>query len=363
MLITDTMVYYIICKAVPLREGKGNFVEEINAVDIVDDNRKQPTVLGSSFLYLLVLVLMLIIPGLLKFKEGKVVTSAEYYLITAMLEVLIVAVPSLLYIVIFRMNFKKAVRLNPLRVSEVLLVIGMAMFGYGVVLAINIIWLWVLSHLGPPTSQAIPPVKNTADFLMALGAIGLIPALVEEFMFRGVLLRGYERLGSTVSIILTGLLFGLIHLNLLSLPSLILLGIMISYVVYRTNSIWAGVIYHFTNNAIAVCLIILQRVAQGYVQGSEAVPVEMGQFSSTELIAAIIVWGFIGLLSLALFVTCAVAFHKVTDDLIQDRYPIHQNEESPNFVKILPLVLAVALVVYIMVTEILHMLAIGKGPI
>ena len=54
---------------------------------------------------------------------------------------------------------------------------------------------------------------------------------------------------------MSGILFALLHMSIVSLPSIILLGIIISYLVQISDSIITGMIYHFTNNAIAVTLL------------------------------------------------------------------------------------------------------------
>lgn len=332
-------------------------MEEINKIDHDEVKSRVPTVSGSSFLYLLVLVLMLIVPYLITFKEGKMLSTFEYYGITSIFEILVVAVPAVIYLFIWRMDFRSAIRLNPIRVSEFFLVIGMAVFGYGVVLVLNLLWVWLISHIGPPPSPPVLPVYNGKDLCLALVAAGVVPALVEEFLFRGVILRGFERLGSIKAILLTGTLFGMLHLNLVSLPSLILVGILITYVVYRTNSIWAGVTYHFVNNAIAVFLIYIQGIAMRfYGEIGNEVP-EISEFTSIEWIIALVVWGIIGLFCLALFILCAIIFHKITKKKTQALNAQRKvGSTRSNLLQMLPLFFAILIFIYIIASQILEMI-------
>jgi membrane protease YdiL (CAAX protease family) len=72
-------------------------------------------------------------------------------------------------------------------------------------------------------------------------------------MFRGVILRSFEReLPTWVAITLTGTLFGLYHLRLTQALPLILLGILITWLAWRTRSLWVVVVVHFVNNAVSV---------------------------------------------------------------------------------------------------------------
>jgi membrane protease YdiL (CAAX protease family) len=83
--------------------------------------------------------------------------------------------------------------------------------------------------------------------------VAVVPAVCEELMFRGVILRSFEReLPTWVAITLTGTLFGLYHLRLTQALPLILLGILITWLAWRTRSLWVVVVVHFVNNAVSV---------------------------------------------------------------------------------------------------------------
>ncbi len=83
--------------------------------------------------------------------------------------------------------------------------------------------------------------------------VAVVPAVCEELMFRGVILRNFEReLPPWVAIVLTGTLFGLYHLRFTQALPLVLLGILITWLVWRTGSLWVVVAVHFVNNAGSV---------------------------------------------------------------------------------------------------------------
>jgi membrane protease YdiL (CAAX protease family) len=87
----------------------------------------------------------------------------------------------------------------------------------------------------------------------------LVP-FVEELTFRGLgfsLLRPY---GKWVAILGTGVLFGLSHGLLLSLPIIILFGIVLAWVREQTDSVYPGMVLHGTFNLIAlVAAVTVQR--------------------------------------------------------------------------------------------------------
>ena len=72
----------------------------------------------------------------------------------------------------------------------------------------------------------------------------------------------YEELENIVStkstIILTALIFGLYHFNVLQTPNTIIMGLVLAYVYHKTKSIKAPIIIHATNNLLATLPFIDQ---------------------------------------------------------------------------------------------------------
>ena len=96
------------------------------------------------------------------------------------------------------------------------------------------------------TANSIP------ELLVVILVIALIPALAEEFLFRGMVQRCFEKgFGSMRGVILTGVIFAAYHLNPFSFIPLVVLGIYLGFLAMRANSIWASAAAHFYNNAFA----------------------------------------------------------------------------------------------------------------
>jgi membrane protease YdiL (CAAX protease family) len=99
--------------------------------------------------------------------------------------------------------------------------------------------------------------------------VALGPAISEEVLFRGVFLAGTRKsLGTGATIVLNGIVFGLFHVPAATvfrfLPTAIL-GMLLTWVVLRTRSIWTGMLMHLLNNGSIVLLVaspwILERFA------------------------------------------------------------------------------------------------------
>lgn len=92
--------------------------------------------------------------------------------------------------------------------------------------------------------------------LLGLLIFAVSPGICEELIFRGVLLSALkEKLSPVWAIASVALAFGIFHLYLFRILPTALLGVYLTYVVYRTGSIYLSMIAHTFNNGFALMLI------------------------------------------------------------------------------------------------------------
>jgi len=118
----------------------------------------------------------------------------------------------------------------------------------------GIISLWTsgLEWIGYQLSELSVPINNVGDLVLAILVVALVPAICEELLFRGVVLNGLRSKGKWVAILLSALIFALMHNNIEQLPYTFALGVVLGYVVYQTGSIIPSVIMHACNNTIVL---------------------------------------------------------------------------------------------------------------
>ncbi len=80
----------------------------------------------------------------------------------------------------------------------------------------------------------------------------VLPAICEETLHRGMLLAGNSCFGMTKTIVISGVLFGLLHLNIEQFFYASIIGVFLGYVCFVANSIYPCIIIHFMNNALSV---------------------------------------------------------------------------------------------------------------
>ena len=86
-----------------------------------------------------------------------------------------------------------------------------------------------------------------------LGMLALVPGICEELLFRGYAQRQFERgAGPVGGILLSGIIFGAYHLRPSQLLPLVVLGVYLAYLTWRTGSLWPAVLVHIAHNGLAV---------------------------------------------------------------------------------------------------------------
>ncbi len=98
--------------------------------------------------------------------------------------------------------------------------------------------------------------------------IGILAPFAEEVVFRGAILR--KLLGMMdekrhwVAIVLSALVFGLVHLNIPQGIHAFLIGLLLGWMYYRTRSILPGILFHWVNNSVAFIMFhIMPQMADG----------------------------------------------------------------------------------------------------
>jgi hypothetical protein len=97
-------------------------------------------------------------------------------------------------------------------------------------------------------------MKNIWQVIADVLAVGLLTAIVEEFMFRGVLQTIFERWtkNTHAAIWITAILFSAFHMEFFGFLPRLMLGVLFGYFVAWSGSIWPAVWAHFLNNGLAV---------------------------------------------------------------------------------------------------------------
>lgn len=92
------------------------------------------------------------------------------------------------------------------------------------------------------------------SLLLNIAVFALLPALLEEMVFRGYVLRELRRYGDWFAVGVSALLFGLMHGNVAQVPFALIVGAALGWLYVMTDNIWLPVAVHFINNAFSFLL-------------------------------------------------------------------------------------------------------------
>ena len=197
-------------------------------------------------------------------------SDIDYYKSAVIGEFLLILLPALLFVEIGIIRGKKEfLRFNKISASTAVMVSFLILFSMPVFGMINNLVYFMFSRIfGAVEIYSSPVPRDLRDLIISLIVLALVPAVCEEFFFRGVLQGVFRRHGHIFSIVFTGILFSFLHLDIQRFIGIALLGSFIGYIVYRTNSLYAGMVAHFINNGLAVL------VSYVFQQDNEEVVVE-----------------------------------------------------------------------------------------
>jgi membrane protease YdiL (CAAX protease family) len=103
-------------------------------------------------------------------------------------------------------------------------------------------------------AMVLSNLKSWGEFFMAIVIMAFFPALFEEIFFRGALQNLLERWWKAplIAVIVTSLIFSVIHMSLYLFLTRALLGFVLGLMYQRSRNLWVNIIAHFLNNTVAL---------------------------------------------------------------------------------------------------------------
>ncbi|MBE7073892.1 MAG: CPBP family intramembrane metalloprotease [Clostridiales bacterium] len=158
----------------------------------------------------------------------------------------------------------QAIRLNPKMQWHsyliLILVAVVVLFGFQyLVQAFD----YFLAGVGYPLETGLGSIDPTGagEYIYCVIAMALVPAVLEELIFRGVIFNGLrEKFSSPWAILISAGLFALAHQNLQQIIYPLILGSVLAVVVLRTGSLFASMVVHFVNNFVVVTMSFVENL-------------------------------------------------------------------------------------------------------
>lgn len=154
-----------------------------------------------------------------------------------------------------RGDLSEGLRLNPMPLMPTLMIALLATMCVYAASAVNSLWALGLNALGLSEPQTSPEALTSGSLVLSVLHTAAIPAVCEELLFRGVVFSAFERRGTALGIWVSSMLFGLIHGSVYGLPAYVLVGAVSGFIVFATDSLYAGMFFHTVYNAAILVLL------------------------------------------------------------------------------------------------------------
>jgi membrane protease YdiL (CAAX protease family) len=137
-------------------------------------------------------------------------------------------------------------------------------------------WMRRMEDEAAKTTEAILKMKTIGDFLVTLFVIAIMPAICEEFLFRGALQRTFLRWMKNphVGIWFSAIIFSAIHFQFYGFFPRLFLGAAFGYIYFWTGSLWYTIFAHFLNNGFAVGIAWYFQQKNLPLNSEEEIPVQ-----------------------------------------------------------------------------------------
>ena len=240
-------------------------------------------------------------PSLSDFENTATIHSLKFLQAISSIGIFIVPPFLFVYLTSKSLNFTKVSRQQFLLTVAIMcfslpLINALALWNEGLHLASFLSgledWMRSAESQAMQITEAFLKVDHWSGLLINILIIGVIPALGEELLFRGVIQKELFSINGKIhlSIWITAFLFSAMHLQFLGFIPPFLIGGLLGYLFYWSGSIWLPILAHFVNNAGAVIL--------SYFINKQSIPKDVEYLGAEDGQSSMLVISLLGLFML-----------------------------------------------------------------
>lgn len=97
---------------------------------------------------------------------------------------------------------------------------------------------------------------NTAANAVQLAYVCLVGPVLEETLFRGMILQRLRPYGERFAIVASSVLFGVFHMNLVQMFPAMFMGLVLAYLAVKFDSVLPGILIHIFNNSLSMAFMV-----------------------------------------------------------------------------------------------------------
>ena len=171
----------------------------------------------------------------------------------------LILLPVILAIWYNKVSFKKSLHLKGFNLTALLGTILLTLGG----LIFTIIFTQFQVKIFPESVKIAEALEKVLSFkitglhpLLGIFLFAISPGICEDLLFRGILLSSLKkRFSPTYTIIIVAMLFGIFHMHIFRFLPTAIIGLYLTFIVYKTGSVYLSIIGHSLNNGLALMII------------------------------------------------------------------------------------------------------------
>ena len=211
-----------------------------------------PGISDGFMVYVLAFISLIYVSPILNMKLGIMGNTINQF---------IMALIPILVAVYIKADFKKLFSIKKIKIKDII----RAAVTWFVGSLIMSVFVMILLKLFPDqmkvSEQLNEIIKSSGGLFTQIILFALVPAICEETLFRGFVLSAFrdkKTFGQknekhiVFAIVVSGILFGIMHLDFIRIIPTSILGMVMAYNVYKSKSIFTSVGIHFFNNLLSV---------------------------------------------------------------------------------------------------------------
>ena len=212
---------------------------------------KKTIILHPTVLVLATYVLLL----LTKLIDIALINRENEYYSVVILQMMIFLLPGAVWCIFSGEKFMSGLRLRMIKGDSVLLIVSASILMASGGLLLSVLFGGLDSLSGSFSLYDTFISKDTGTIsnkIYLIMAYAVLPAICEEFIYRGILCREYEQGGVLRSVLVSSVFFAFLHFDLRNLPLYLFCGIILAMTLYATRSLFGAILAHFFYNIFGI---------------------------------------------------------------------------------------------------------------
>lgn len=317
----------------------------------MQQDNKQRTANGLAVTFLVLILLYVVSMFVLELLASKNIVMPTN--LTLIYSELIILVPGIVYVIKNKLSFKDDLGFRKIKIGTVFMAILLSYLVTPVVSFVNVLSQLFVSNTMVQASDSLLEGSQ----IMVLFLAGIYGPLCEEIVFRGIFNNGYVKISSPMkAALVSGLLFGLMHMNLNQACYAFVLGLIFAIINRASGSIFTSAIIHMAINTSNMLMLMVVNAAYSKLGISIADAAESTRTESGMIYMLIAVYLVLAIVFGAICIPCVVwiskheghydelvAMFKKNNNISDENAIEEQGEEKVKLLINVPMIIAIVI--------------------